>query len=145
MAITDAQNRPSLAQAITGVAGTTVSTDSIDLLTANRNIGRTGTPPRGQVVVSTALAGGTSIQVQMITSAAVALTSPTVIATGAVIPLASAVAGAVLFDGPIPGTAQRYLGFQYVTLGTFSGAGAVTGHILAETVNMPYPTANTGL
>ena len=144
MAITDAQNRPSLAQSLAVAAGTTVSTDSIDLLTANRNIGRTGTPPRAQAIVATTLVGGTSVQVQLITSAAIALTSPTVIATGAVFTTATAVAGAELLDVPIPGTAQRYLGFQYITIGVHS-AGAVTAHILAETDNMPYPTSQTGL
>ena len=144
MSITDAQNRPSLAQTLAGAAATTVSTDSIDLLTANRNIGRTGTPPRAQVLVETAFAGGTSVQVQLITSAAAALTSPTVLATGAVVADATAVAGYELLDVPIPGTAQRYIGFQYITLGVHT-AGKVTGHLLAETDNMPYPTSNTGL
>ncbi len=146
MAITDAQNRPTtVSQAITGAAGTTVSTDSIDLLTASRNIGRTGSPPRAQVVVTTALAGGTNIIAQLIESANSNLSSPTVLATGPTVVLASAIAGAELLDVPIPGTTKRYLGFQFVTTGTFSGAGAVQGNILAETDNMPYPTMNTGL
>ena len=142
--ITDAQNRPSFNQAITGGPSTVVSTDSIDLLTANRNIGRSG-PIRAHSVVTTALAGGTSIQVQLITSANANLSSPTVIATGAVVPLASATAGAELFDQAVPGTAQRYIGFQYVLLGTFTGAGAVSSHLVAETDNQPYPTMQTGL
>lgn len=144
MAITDAQNRPSNAQAITGAAGTTVSTDSIDLLTANRNVGRSF-PMRAQVVVTTALAGGTNIIAQLITSASSNLASPTVIATGPTVVTANATAGAELLDVSIPGTAQRYLGFQYTTTGTFSGAGAVTAHILAETDNQPYITSTTGL
>lgn len=145
MAIIDAQNRPSNAQSIATGPSTVVSTDSIDLLTANRNVGRTGSPPRAQVLVGTTLAGGTSIQAQLITSASSTLSSPTVLASGAVVPLATAVAGAELLDVPIPGTAQRYLGFQYVLLGTFTGAGTVNAHIVAETDNQPYITSNTGL
>lgn len=142
---TDAQNRPTtVSQSIAMAAGTTVSTDSIDLQTANRNIGRSF-PMRAHVVVTTALAGGTSIQVQLIESANANLSSPTVLASGAVVPLASAIAGAELLDVPIPGTSKRYLGFQFVTLGTFTGAGAVQGNIVAETDNQPYITMNTGL
>lgn len=144
MAITDAQSRPSNAQSLAGAAATTVSTDSIDLLTANRNIGRTGYPPRAQVIVSTAFTGGTAVYAQLITSASSNLSSPTVIATGPTVADATAVAGYELLDVPIPGTAQRYLGFQYVTTGTHT-TGAVTAHILAETDNQPYLTANTGL
>lgn len=144
MAITDAQNRPSNNQSIAFAASTVVSTDSIDLLTANRNVGRSF-PMRAQVVVTVALAGGTNIIAQLITSASSNLSSPTVIATGPTVVLANAVAGAELLDVAIPGTAQRYLGFQYTTTGTFTGAGTVSAHILAETDNQPYITANTGL
>jgi len=144
MAITDAQNRPSLAQSLAGAAATTVSTDSIDLLTANRNIGRTGYPPRAQVIVSTVGAGGTNVIAQLITSASSNLSSPTVIATGPTVVTASLAAGAEILDVPIPGTAQRYLGFQYTTTGTYTTL-AVTAHILAETDNQPYIASNTGL
>ncbi len=143
--ITDAQNRPTtVSQAITGAAGTTVSTDSIDLQTANRNVGRSF-PMRMYCNVVVALAGGTSIQVQVIESANANLSSPTVLASGAVVPLASAIAGAELLDVPIPGTTKRYLGLQFVTLGTFSGAGAVQGGLVAETDNQSYLAMNTGL
>jgi hypothetical protein len=143
--ITDAQNRPTgVAQSIAMAAGTTVSTDSIDLQTANRNIGRSFAM-RMVCVVTTALAGGTSIQVQLIQSANANLTSPDVLASGPVVPLASAVAGAELLDVPIPGTTKRYLGVQFVTVGTFTGAGAVQADVVAETDNQPYITSNTGL
>ncbi len=142
--ITDAQNRPSYLQSIAAAPGTIVSTDSIDLLTANRNIGRSG-PLRAVVNVITALAGGTNITAQLITSASSNLASPTVIATGSAVVLASATAGAKVMDVAIPGTAQRYLGFQYVTTGTFTGAGTVSAHIVAETDNQPYVAMNTGL
>lgn len=142
--ITDAQNRPTtVSQVITGT-GTVVSTDSIDLQTANRNVGR-GFPLRAHCTVTVALAGGTSIQAQLIESANANLSSPTVLASGAVVPLASAIAGAELLDVPIPGTTKRYLGMQFVLVGTFTGSGAVQGNLVAETDNQPYITMNTGL
>jgi hypothetical protein len=121
-----------------------VSTDSIDLLTANRNVGRSF-PMRMHAVVTAALAGGTSIQAQVIESANSNLSSPTVLASGAVVPLASAIAGAEILDVPVPGTSKRYLGVQYVLVGTFTGSGAVSAHVVAETDNQPYITMNTGL
>lgn len=143
--ITDAQNRPTtVSQVIAGAAGTTVSTDSIDLLTANRNVGRSFAM-RMYCNVVVALAGGTSIQVQLITSASANLSSPTVLASGPVVALAAAIAGAELLDVPIPGTSQRYLGLQFVTLGTFTGSGAVQGGVVSETDNQPYISMNTGL
>lgn len=142
--ITDAQNRPTtVAQIITGT-GTVVSTDSIDLLTANRNIGR-AFPPRMFCNVTVALAGGTSIQAQVIQSANANLSSPDVLASGPVVPLASAVAGAELLDTLIGGTTKRYLGLQFVLVGTFTGSGAVQGGVVAETDNQPYVAMNTGL
>ncbi len=140
--ITDAQNRPSFNQSLVGT-GTIVSTDSIDLLTANRNVGRSF-PMRMHATLSAALVGGTSVVAQMITSANANLSTPTVIATGATILTANGTAGAEIFDAPIPGTAQRYLGMQYVVAGTMS-AGTVTAGVVAETDNQPYISMNTGL
>lgn len=140
--ITDAQNRPSNAQSVVGT-GTIVSTDSIDLLTANRNVGRSF-PMRMHAVMTTGLTGGTSIQAQVITSANANLSSPTVIATAPAVTTADAVAGAEILDVPIPGTNQRYLGLQYVIVGTTT-VGTVTAHVVAETDNQTYPTMNTGL
>lgn len=127
----DAQNRPSLAQAIT--TGTQVSTDSIDLLTAIDNPGRSGQPLRAVAVVSTTLTGGTSVQAQLISSTASNLGSGvTVLASGPTVAEANAVAGTKLLDVPLPDISDRYLGFQYVTVGTH-GAGAVTAGIVAGT------------
>lgn len=142
--IIDAQNRPTgSSQSLTGAAATTLSTDSIDLQTANRNVGR-GFPMRAQVLVATAFTGGTSVSAALVESANSNLSSPTVLAQGAAIADATAVAGYELLDVPVPGTSKRYLGFQFVTVGIHT-TGAVTGHIVAETDNMPYPTMNTGL
>lgn len=140
--ITDAQNRPSNAQSLVGT-GTIVSTDSIDLLTATRNVGRSF-PMRMHAVLNTALAGATEVKAQIITSANANLSNPTVIHSSAAVPVASAPAGAEILDAPIPGTSQRYLGVQYVLTGTASG-GTVTAHVVAETDNQTYPTMNTGL
>lgn len=125
--IVDAQNRPSNVQAIT--TGTQVSTDSIDLLSANDNPGRGGTPLRAVALVAVTLTGGTSVQAQLISSANANLSSPTVLASGPVVAEAAAVAGKVLMDVPLPDVGERYLGFQYVTVGTH-GAGAVSAQIV---------------
>lgn len=128
--IMDAQNRPSLAQLVT--TGTQVSTDSIDLLAAQDNPGRSGQPMRAVALVATTLTGGTSIQAQLIQSANSNLSSPDVLASGPVVAEASAVAGAILLDVPLPDVTKRYLGFQYVNVGTH-GAGAVTSGIVGGT------------
>ena len=140
--ITDAQNRPSFGQSLVGT-GTIVSTDSIDLLTANRNVGRSFAM-RVVAVLPTALVGATSVQAQLITSASSNLSTPTVLASGQAIPLASATLGAKILDVPIPGTSQRYLGLQYVLVGVAS-AGTVTAVVVSESDNQPYITENLGL
>jgi len=140
----DAQNRPSLAQSVIGNGVTIESADSIDLLSANRNPGRGGSMRMVSNVV-TSLAGGTSIQAQLIQSASGNLDSPTVIASGPVVTVANAVAGAELFDQRLPDTTQRYIGMQYVVIGNVT-AGAVTSGIVEGT---PRPATevemNTGL
>lgn len=129
----DAQARPSLAQSLAQAAGTYVSTDSIDLLSAVDNPGRSGQPLRAIAVVTTSLAGGTSVQAQLISSASSNLGSPTVLATGAVFTDANAVAGTRILDVPMPDVAQQYLGFQYILVGGPHTAGNVTAGIVAGT------------
>lgn len=138
----DAQLRFSDAQSLAGAAATTVSTNSIDLLSANRNLGR-GYPMRIQALVGTAFTGGTSVQVQVIESANSNLSSPTVLSTGTAVADASATAGAELFDMPVPDTTKRYLGLQYVTLGTHT-TGTVNAHLVAETDDNRYVPSVTG-
>ncbi len=138
----DAQARPSFGQAIT--TGTQVSTDTIDLGAAIDNPGRSGMPLRAYASVSTTFTGGTSIQAQLISSASANLSSPTVLASGPVVAEAAATAGAVLIDVPFPDTTQRYIGFQYVSVGTH-GAGAVTAGIVGGTDrNVSTIPMNTG-
>ena len=128
----DAQARPSLAQSLAVAAGTTVSTDSIDLLAAVDNPGRSGTPLRAYAVITTTLTGGTSVQAQFIQSANSNLSSPDVLLSGPVVAEASALAGTVLLDAPLPDVTKRYVGFQYVTVGT-TAAGAVTAGVVGQT------------
>jgi hypothetical protein len=141
----DAQARPSNNQSLAVAAGTTVSTDTIDLLTASDNPGRGGIPLRAIAVVTTALAGGTSVQAQLIESANANLSSPTVLASGPVVPLASATLGAKLLDVPLPDTSQRYIGFQYVTVGVHSAGGVTAGIVGGTDRNVTTIPMNTGL
>jgi hypothetical protein len=127
--IIDAQNTLSSSQAMSGT-GTVVSTNTIDLSVA-RDAGA-GKAMHVVFNIDVALAGGTSIDYQIITSANAALTSPTVIgATGA--QAATAASTQFVIDLPrVTGNGQRYLGVQFVRTGTYS-AGSVTA-TLAEAV-----------
>lgn len=130
----DAQARPSLNQSVAAAAGTIVSTDSIDLLSAADNPGRSGMPLRAYAVMTAALVGaGASIQAQLISSANSNLSSPTVLASGPVVGVAAAVAGAVLMDQALPDSNQRYLGFQYVISGATTTGGTATAGIVGGT------------
>lgn len=140
----DAQARPSLAQSLIATDTTVVSTDSIDLLTANRNPGRSG-PLRMQANITTALAGGTSVQAQIIESASANLGTPTVLYSGPVITTANGVAGAELLDVQIPDTAKRYLGVQYVIVGAMSAGAATAGLVANSRRPATDITMNTGL
>jgi hypothetical protein len=126
--ITDAQTKFSDAQAVT--TGTQVSTNAYDMGTA-RDIGR-GRQLRIFANVGTAFTAGTSLQTNVIESANSDLSSPTVIVTGAVIVEASLTAGRSLLDVVLPTTTKRYLGLQFVTVGTHT-AGTVNGGIVMDT------------
>ncbi len=139
---TDAQLRPSNAQSLVGAAATTVSTNTIDLLSAANNLG-IGFPRRAVARVGTAFTGGTSVKADLISSASADLSSPTVLVAGVAVVTANAVAGAALLDVVIPNTAQRYIGFQYTTVGTTT-TGTVNAHIVTESDHQPYLTANLG-
>ncbi len=139
---TDAQLRPSNAQSLTGAGATTVSTNTVDLLSANTNLG-VGAMRRGYVIASTAFTGGTNVKVEYIQSAAADLSSPDVLATGATIADASATIGAVLFDQVLPANTKRYVGYRYTTTGTHT-TGAVSAFFLTDVDHQPYYPANTG-
>lgn len=137
--ITDAQTRFSDAQAIT--TGTQLSTNAYDMAIA-RDIGR-GRALRIYVTATVAFAGGTSLQVNVVESVNSDLSAATVIFTGAAVAEASLTAGAKLLDQVLPQTSKRYLGLQYVSVGTHT-AGAVTGGIVMDTDSGTYFPAVTG-
>lgn len=143
--ITDAQNRPSNGQSLISGVATVVSTDSIDMLSAKRNIAR-GSPVRMHVTLATALVGaGASIRAELIESASGNLSSPTVLVAGPT-RAAPQAAGVELLDVPIPDTARRYLGVQYVITGAAVTAGTANANLVAgtdrPTTDVPF---NTGL
>lgn len=140
--ITDAQLRPSNQQDLaTPAAGTITSTNSVDTLDENNNLGR-GYPIRGVVTADVALAGGTSLNIQFVQSDNADLSSSdTLASTGAV---ATASLPDPLWDFQLPDTTKRYVGFKYVTVGDFT-AGAVSAHIVETAGYQPYLPANTGL
>jgi hypothetical protein len=140
MSITDAQNRPSNAQAIAATDTTVLSTNSIDLLTANRDIGRGG-PMRMVAVITTAMAGGTSIKAELIQSADGALGTPDVLATGPVVTTANGIAGKTILDVLIPDTSKQYLGLRYTLVGAVS-AGKVTTTVVATS---PRPASDLAM
>lgn len=140
--ITDAQLRPSQAQSLAGAAATTVSTNTIDLLSASANIGR-GRPRRAFATIVTAFTGGTSVKADFIQSANADLSSPDVLAAGLVVVTANAAIGKKLLDVVIPDNTKRYVGFQYTTVGTTT-TGAVSAYVVADTDQQPYLPAVTG-
>jgi hypothetical protein len=126
--ITDAQTKFSDAQAVT--TGTQLSTNAYDMGVA-RDIGR-GRNLRVYANVGTAFAGGTSLQTNVIESANSDLSSATVIATGLAIVEASLTASAKILDMVLPQTSKRYLGLQFITVGTHT-AGTVNAGIVMDT------------
>ena len=128
--ITDKLLRVSEDQALTTTA---VSTNTIDLSVA-RDMGE-GTTLYMNFAVTEALANGTSVTFEVITSASANLGTPTVIGSSAAIVTASLTLGkniVVTLNPDIAGKGQRYLGARYTVAGTFN-AGKVTADIV-ETI-----------
>lgn len=127
--ITDKLLRVSTDQALTTTA---VSTDTIDLSIA-RDMGE-GHPLYMNFAVTTALAGGTSVKFEVISSASADLSSPTVIGSSDAIVTASLVAGyntAVRINPQIASKGQQYLGARYTISGTYT-SGKVTADIVTD-------------
>ncbi len=139
---TDAQLRPSEAQSLAGAGATTTSTNTIDLLAGATNLGR-GRTRRAYAVVTTAGAGGTNVQAQFVQSDNADLSSSDTLATGPLVVTANATVGRVLLDVNIPDNTKRYVGFKYVTTGTYTTL-AVSAYVVADTDRQPYLPANTG-
>lgn len=127
--ITDKLLRVSEDQALTTTA---VSTDKIDLSIA-RDIGE-GEDLFMNFAVTTALAGGTSVKFEVVTSASADLSSPTVVGSTDAIVTASLVAGyntAVRINPQIASLGQRYLGARYTISGTYT-SGKVTADVVMD-------------
>jgi len=128
--ITDKLLRVSEDQAITTTA---FSTDTIDLGTA-RDIGE-GTALYMNFCVTTALANGTSVKFEVVTSANANLSSPTVVGSSDAVLTAALTQGknvVVRINPDIAGKGKRYLGARYTVAGTFN-AGKVTADVV-ETI-----------
>jgi hypothetical protein len=74
------------------------------------------------------------------------LSSPTVLASGPTVLTAAGTIGADLLDVPLPDSAQRYLGVQYVIAGTMT-TGKASAMFVAGTDRTTHAnvTMNTGL
>lgn len=143
--ITDAQLRLSNAQDLaTPAAGTIRSTNTLNLLSAPRNVAR-GHGARLIVTTDEAFAGGTSLNITLVTDDNTAFSSPIVRAQTGVVALANLnPASKVLWDIPLPDIPEQFVELQYITLGDFT-FGKVSAHIVAETDYQPYMKSVTGL
>lgn len=125
--ITDREARFSSAQAVT--TGTQYSTNSYD--TADGSSIGDGEELWLVANVGTAFAGGTSLAVNVVDSANADLSSPTVLAGSGVIAEASLTAGARILRLRLPSNTQRYVGLQFVTVGTHT-AGTINANIVRD-------------
>jgi len=144
--ILDKQNMLSEAQVVTASA---VSTNTIDLGVA-RDIGAGEELSFFITVDETAVsAGATTVEFQVISSAAAALTSPTVLGGSGPIAKAELTLGRKVIELKVPRAAllaqpigQRYLGVQFAVLVANLSAGKFTVGIAADfdDKNKIYPT-----
>jgi len=128
--ITDSLLRVSEDQALTTTA---VSTNTVDLSVA-RDMGE-GTALYMNFAVTTALANGTSVTFEVVSSANANLGTPTVIGSSNAVLTAALTVGknvVVRINPDIAGKGQRYLGDTYTIAGTFN-AGKVTADVV-ETI-----------
>ena len=143
---TDVNMRVSVAQDISAVVGTIVSTDSIDLnpdtgigLNQAPDIG-SGMKIRAAFTIVEVVAGTVStIQFQIITDSTADLaTTPLVIGTSLAIPEAQLVSGAQIFVEmnqdvlDRQGLVQRFLGCQYVIAVATTTTGTVTADVVID-------------
>lgn len=140
---TDALLQLDAANASIRAAATYVSTNTIDL-SVNRDIG-SGEPLKILFNVDVAFTGGTSVQPQIITSASANLSSPTIIDTATAILEAALVLGAmfVRFMPELIGVSgigtlgQRYLGVQYIGVGTHT-LGSISARLVKDVQDVKF-------
>lgn len=83
--------------------------------------------------------GGTSVQVQLITSDTENMAAPTVLAETPAIPTAQLKAGYQFRLGHLPlGMVKRYSAVRYVTLGTFTAGAVTAGIVLDRQTSVPF-------
>lgn len=140
MSMTDRETTFSNNQAVT--TGTQYS-DAYDTGLANHPNINTNRELQVLVLVTTAFADGTSLQVNVVESANSNLSSPTVIHTGQVVVEASLTAGTRLIATTLPRTSKRYIGLQFVTVGTHT-AGAIWGGLVRDIDDTAFPAFETG-
>lgn len=142
--ITDAYLQLDASNASIRAASTYTSQNTIDLSLA-RDIG-SGEPLKVLYNVEVAFSGGTSVQPQIITSAAANLGSPTVIDSGPAPILTAALVLGAMFARFLPeltgvngigSTGQRYLGVQYVSVGTYT-TGTISSRIIKDVQDVKF-------
>lgn len=137
----DKQNLLSDSQDLSQVAGTYVSTNTIDLGAAGvdtlgntlpNDPGRSG----GDILITvdeTFTSGGSAtVRFDIITSANADLSSPTIIASTPALAYTALTAGYQAKLSLSPGIAQRYLGVQYVIATATTTAGTATAGFVAD-------------
>ena len=143
----DAQLQLSLLQSIVGT-GNIISTNTIDL-SQNRDMGE-GNELVARFQIGTAVVGGTSVEMQVITADDPNLTvGVTVIETSGAVPVAQLAAGRRFVQAISPrigSNGQRYLGARFVVAGTTT-AGTITADVGLDYQGSarPYPSGFTVL
>lgn len=112
--ILDASTSFSIAQAIT--TGTQLSSNPYDA-GVPRDVG-VGDAIRIRATVNAAFGGGSSLQVNIVEDSQASLATATVLLSSPPIAEASLTAGAVILDAVLPKTKKRFIGLQYVSVGT---------------------------
>lgn len=117
--------------AIPAAAGTSILGDVIDIKDV-RDIGN-GQPLYWYFAATETAVGGTSVQLNLVSSDAAAMTSPVVHASTGAVPLASLTPEklAAMLTVPLEGTPyKRFVGIQAVVVGTFTAGKISSGFTL---------------
>lgn len=139
--ILDAQLLLSDSTALTVTAN---SANVVDLIsTADISRSYVGFRARAQVDVTFTAAGAATLQTQLVTSAAAALTSPTILFDTGAVAKATLVAGYIVMDVVIPQTTQRFLGIIYTVATGPMTAGNITAALVSST-ETPIPNRIVG-